>query len=121
MGWIGIDLDGTLAHDEGKDSISGIGRPIAPMVERVRHLVAAGQEVRIFTARVSPASRPDDWDPAIAEAHIRAWCARHLGFELPVTCMKDQHMTRLFDDRAVQVQRNTGVIIVNPYHLEAKP
>ncbi len=33
-GWIGVDLDGTLAHYEGWNGANHIGEPLAPMLER---------------------------------------------------------------------------------------
>ena len=50
-GWIGVDLDGTLAEYHGWNG--SIGKPIAPMVDRVKRWLAEGVEVRIMTARVS--------------------------------------------------------------------
>lgn len=94
-GWIGVDFDGTLAHYDhfrGKDHV---GAPIDKMVTRVRKWLAEGKDVRLFTARTpSPA--------------IRKWMKDHLGQILPITNTKDRHMQALYDDRAVQVKRNTG-------------
>ncbi len=42
-------------------------------------------------------------------AAIDAWCERHFGRKLPVTCTKDYGMVELWDDRAVQVKENTGI------------
>ena len=97
-GWIGVDLDGTLAHYEGWNGGS-IGKPIAPMVNRVRDWLQNGREVRIFTAR---AAAPE-LIPAVQE-----WCLTHIGTVLPVTNVKDFGMVELWDDRAVQVVPNTG-------------
>lgn len=99
-GWIGVDLDGTLAV-YGKWAGGSIGEPVPAMVERVRGWLAQGVEVRIFTARVS------DGDPKTVE-EIQAWCAQHIGRALPVTNVKDYAMHELWDDRAVQVEKNTG-------------
>lgn len=98
-GWIGFDLDGTLAHYRGWVGPDHIGDPIAPMVELVKKLIANGQEVRIFTAR---AAIPEQIPPIIE------WCKRHIGFELPVTNVKDFGMIELWDDRCVQVIPNAG-------------
>ena len=49
-GWIGVDLDGTLAKYGIWDG--SIGEPIPLMVERVKIWIALGVEVKIFTARV---------------------------------------------------------------------
>lgn len=101
-GWVGVDLDGTLAHYEGWNG--GIGRPIMPMVERVKQWLAEGREVRICTARVSQAE--EGW--VDQERQIKAWCKEHIGVELAVTCSKDFAMVELWDDRAVTVEMNTG-------------
>jgi hypothetical protein len=69
---------------------------------RVHQWLMQGKDVRIFTARVCDPSRTH-----VVEA-IEAWCVRHLGRKLPVTCSKDYHMTELWDDRAVQIIPNTG-------------
>jgi len=104
-GWIGVDLDGTLAKRiPDRDSLLEIGAPIPAMVERVCAWLDAGRDVRIFTARASHD------DPAIDKA-IRAWCLRHLGAELRVTCSKDRHMDELWDDRAVTVEQDTGRVL----------
>jgi hypothetical protein len=56
MGWIGIDLDGTLAKwGEGYNvDVERIGDPVPSMVGRVKRLLEDGEDVRIFTARVAP-------------------------------------------------------------------
>ena len=105
-GWIGVDLDGTLAEYHGWAN-GKIGLPIMPMVERVRAWLKEGREVRIFTARASTL----DWSQAEYHsqmAAIREWCLLHIGTALPVTCQKDYHMEVLWDDRVVQVMPNTG-------------
>ena len=101
-GWIGVDLDGTVAYYDGWKSPSHIGDPIPRMAERVRQWLAKGQEVRIVTAR---AGVPELIAP------VQAWCLKHFGVELPVTDRKDFRMIALYDDRAVQVEYNTGRII----------
>ena len=54
-GWIGVDLDGTLATHDGKRS-QRIGAPIPAMVERVKMWLREGREVRIVTARAARTS-----------------------------------------------------------------
>ncbi len=102
-GWIGVDLDGTLALSDGYwKGPHYIGAPIEPMVRRVLEWLATGQEVRIMTARVCH----DDDDGA--RPYIEKWCVKHLGQKLVVTNEKDYDMIELWDDRAVQVIPNTG-------------
>jgi hypothetical protein len=103
-GWIGVDLDGTLAHYDDWEGIEHIGAPIGPMVKRVKAWLDQGIEVRIFTARVG--GSPEQ--AAIARPHIERWCREHLGETLPITATKDFGMYELWDDRVVQVECNTG-------------
>lgn len=108
-GWIGVDLDGTLAEYHGW--APGLGAPVPAMVERVKAWRAEGVEVRIVTAR---ASAPDTQVLAQQVAMIADWCREHLGEILPVTCTKDLRMIELWDDRAVTVEPNTGRVICHP-------
>lgn len=103
-GWIGVDLDGTLAVYEKWAGPEHIGEPIAPMVERVRRWLTEGREVRIVTARVSHNGEEARMtEAAIARLAIRDWCVRHIGKALKIVCEKDYGMIELWDDRAVQV------------------
>jgi len=104
QGWIGVDLDGTLAHYDGWEGIAHIGAPVQRMAARVRRWLDQGREVRILTARYSSAF-PDREDAA---RHIQDWTEKHLGRRLRVTCEKDFEMAELWDDRAVRVEFNTG-------------
>lgn len=117
-GWIGVDLDGTLAMFEGGRVDAPLGAPIELMVSRVRAWLAEGRDVRIFTAR---AARTDestyhgyydntgDTFHAKQEQMITEWCIEHLGCALPITATKDFMMAELWDDRAVAVMTNTGM------------
>lgn len=106
-GWIGVDFDGTLAYYDGWRGHRHLGEPVPEMAERVRNWLAEGREVRIFTARVALATAGFSEAEETADLII-AWCVRHLGRELKVTCLKDKDMDELWDDRAVQVRTNTG-------------
>lgn len=98
-GWVGFDLDGTLARYDGWSGGNHIGAPIAPMIERVKDYIARGVEVRIVTAR---AGLPEQVPPIVE------WCLRHIGQALEVTDRKDFGMILLYDDRAAAVEFNTG-------------
>jgi hypothetical protein len=104
-GWIGVDLDGTLALYNGWQGAGHIGEPVPLMVERVRAWRAQGIDVRIFTARISDEREPN------ALTAIQRWCHEHLGEVLPVTNVKDFGMVELWDDRAVTVEKNSGKVI----------
>lgn len=108
-GWIAVDLDGTMAHYTEWRGHEHIGAPIPAMIERVKRWLAEGHEVRIFTARVA------DSNPRVVAAGkcvivngIKAWSLLYVGQELEVTNIKDAGMIELWDDRAVQVEPNTG-------------
>lgn len=79
-GWIGVDLDGTLAVYGGWKGPDHIGEPVPAMLERVKKWVADGVEVKIFTAR---ANVPEQIPPVVD------WIRRHVGEELEVTATKD--------------------------------
>ncbi len=96
-GWIGVDLDGTLAHFDRSNG--GIGEPLRPMLSRVTDWLAQGVEVRIFTARAS--------DPGQIPI-VAAWLEKQGLSGLRITNVKDFDMIALWDDRAVRVQHNTG-------------
>jgi hypothetical protein len=103
-GWIGVDLDGTLARYDGWKGIDHIGAPVPAMVERVKEWVAKHQAVKVFTARVAVP------EPERSEVigHIHEWLAKIGLPRLDVTNVKDFGMIELWDDRAVQVEVNTG-------------
>ncbi|MEM6985706.1 MAG: hypothetical protein AAF499_04125 [Pseudomonadota bacterium] len=107
-GWIGVDLDGTLAQFDRWRGPDSIGLPIPAMVKRVEAWVAEGREVRIFTARAS--------DPRLIPP-IKRWLKLHGLPDLKITNVKDFQMLELWDDRAVQVIHNTGRA-VQPNTLE---
>ena len=100
-GWIGVDLDGTLAEYHGWNG-GAIGKPVPAMLARVKEWLSNGQAVKIFTARVCTGD-------AEQIALIKAWCVQYIGQELEVTATKDFAMIELWDDRCVQVIQNKGV------------
>lgn len=113
--YIGVDLDGTLAlHGTTWDGIS-VHAPIPRMVERVKGWLNEGTNVRIITARVAPINTPE----RIAEQteRIEKWCEEHLGRKLPVQAYKCYNMIELWDDRAIQVARDSGIALVDVANL----
>ena len=141
MPWIGIDFDGTLSEwGEGTSNPGDVlttGDPIPAMIDRVKGWIAEGKQVRIFTARVGPATpeechaqlirltteqaeaqRMPPYDETLHHAAnywfryqqrlLSTWSALYLGVPLLITASKDFHMEQLWDDRCVQVEPNTG-------------
>ena len=116
-GWIGVDLDGTLAEFHGWINEEHIGDPVPEMAERVRTWLDQGVDVRIFTARVdigavalALGNEPGELADRIEKIRnlIQSWTEKHLGIRLPVTNVKDFKMIELWDDRAVRVILNKG-------------
>jgi len=110
--WVGVDLDGTLAYYDSKYVPGEIG-PIIPAMKRVViDLIDQGYEVKIFTARVF-----SDNDTQRAQevqrnyVAIKEWLRDNGLPDLEITCVKDYMMVELYDDRAVQVEWNTGKLL----------
>ena len=101
--WIGFDLDGTLAVRVSDDETAAglIGEPIWPIVNLLFGHLEDGDMVKIFTARAADKEQIP---------HVKAWLeALDLG-NLEVTNIKDPGMIKLYDDRAVSVISDTGVL-----------
>ncbi|MGH8910023.1 MAG: hypothetical protein ACRD0K_26895 [Egibacteraceae bacterium] len=110
-GWLGVDLDGTLAEYHGWVDSWHIGPPVPAMLARVKAWLEKGYDVRIVTARVSFQGLIESWgyDASEVRAAITRWLIEHVGRSLPITHEKDMAMIELWDDRAVQVIPNTGL------------
>jgi len=102
-GWIGVDLDGTLAKYDKWRGIDHVGDPIPEMIKKVKKALDDGIIIKIFTARVSS----DDFEPKGREA-IEKFCKDNFGLVLPITNVKDNSCIEIWDDRAKQVIKNTG-------------
>ena len=105
-GWYGFDLDGTISHYDGWKGLDHIGEPLGADKPRsafsqAQKMIAAGKDVRIFTARVS--------EGRSAIPPIQAWCQKHFGKVIPVTNEKDLDCLAIYDDKAVQIEMNTGM------------
>jgi len=104
---IAVDLDGTLAHYDDWQGHLHIGAPIPSMVEHVKEWVSQGYTVVIFTARLSSPETVEEVTQAIGD-----WTEEHIGTRLESTCIKDFRIMVFFDDRAIQVEKNTGKLIL---------
>jgi hypothetical protein len=110
--WIGVDLDRTLAKYTHWVAADDIGDPIPSMVDRVKLWLAHGLAVRIFTARVWHNNSVAMFERSeLARTAIQRWCRQHIGVELPITCVKDLGCVALYDDIAIQVVPNTGIVL----------
>lgn len=108
--WIAVDLDGTLAMYAYGTGQQAIGTPISGMKQKVIEWTNRGLRVKIFTARVAP---QDGVDGRIEEhtTMIQDWLVEHGMPRLEVTCIKDPDMMELYDDRAVGVVPNEGILL----------
>lgn len=104
-------FDGTLAVYDRYMGLHNVGKPVPAMLDRVKHWLDAGIDVRIVTAR---ANQPDPSDNPVAIRTVEKWCFKHLGRKLPVVASKDYRMSCLWDDRAVQVETNSGRVLGVP-------
>jgi hypothetical protein len=102
-GWIGVDLDGTLAFYDEWRGPTYIGEPIRWMVERIKFEIKRGQRFKIFTARAGLGKDATD--------AIKAWLSKIGLPPLEITNVKDFECLELWDDRARQVIPNSGKFV----------
>lgn len=107
-GWIGFDWDGTLVTYDQWRGIDHSGDPVEEMWLVLKEHLAAGDTVKIFTARMD---QPTAEEAEQAINHIQAYCEQQCGRRLDVTNIKDKYMHKLYDDRARQVVQNTGTVL----------
>ena len=110
--WVGVDLDGTLANYTEFKGWDQIGEPVPAMVSFVKKLLAMGITVKVLTARASVESRTlNNLTFEQVEKVIQDWTEKHIGARLPVVTEKGCAMICLFDDSAIQVEKNTGNVV----------
>ncbi len=96
-GCIACDFDKTLAfHVNGQQAL---GNPIPKMLRRIKQHLVDGEDVEIFSARA-------DNPKSIEE--IEDWTEKHLGVRLNVGNIKKPNFYKFYDDKAVEVEPNTG-------------
>lgn len=118
MGWIGCDLDHTLAkYESGMAERFEVGEPVPRMVKRIKKHLDDGYEVRIMTARMNVIP---GWDHERSRKAIEQWTKRVFGKALRVTNEKDFEMIFLYDDRAVAVEPDTGRLLSPAFPLRAR-
>ena len=99
-----VDLDGTLAKRQSPFNPLTVGEPVPKMVAAVKAELKKGRVVKLFTARASTMD-------AAAEKAIKAWLREQGLAALEITCEKKPEMGELWDDRARQVEVDTGNFI----------
>ena len=104
---IAVDLDGTLAHYDGWKGVGHIGAIIPSVANAILLAKKEGADIWIFTARVS--------DPKDAEEAGNAIVAYLTENGIPfdgLTAIKHKFFTEFWDDRAIQVIKNTGEFVM---------
>lgn len=110
---IACDLDGTLAKYDGWKGIDHIGEVIPEVRAAIDSAQKQGDEVWIYTARVSEPKEAE-----IAGPVIHKWLVDNgIQFE-GITAVKHKFFTQFWDDRALQVIKNQGIFVINPAQLD---
>lgn len=104
---IAVDLDGTLAHYDGWKGIEHIGPVIPEVANAMERAQKEGADVWIFTARVSDPSEAREAADIIAD-WLEANGIQHSG----ITAIKHKFFSEFWDDRAIQVIKNTGEFVM---------
>ena len=102
-----VDFDGTLMDQPSSFDPKTVGLPIWRMVNRVRDMLSSGKKVCIFSASVTPGSKKESKKRVKL---INEFCIRYFGRELPIANVKSSNMVRIWDNKAIHVQKNTGCI-----------
>jgi hypothetical protein len=102
MGYIAVDLDGTLAYYKGYKGDEVIGKPIPLMLNKVKSWLKEGKDVRIFTARAHKKENI---------LRIQEWLEEQGLPRLVVTNIKAPQMDEFWDDKAIQIIKNTGMTL----------
>lgn len=103
-----VDLDGTLAyHTSGEDyDPTKIGSPIPNMVSKCMAWHQQGHTVVVFTARAYRTEMAQDYG---AISNVKEWLSVNNLPDWEVTCMKRPSAHAFWDDKAIRVDKNTGV------------
>jgi hypothetical protein len=88
-----------------------------------------GYRVKVFTARLPEDQAPGHMDTCLLTGRACArhqivdaigdWTERQVGVRLEAINVKTHHMVELWDDRAVQVEPNTGRALMDEVLAEA--
>ena len=105
---IAVDFDGTLVIEVPPPAI---GKPVEEMVKKVKDELAQGTQVFIFSARVNPDGHNYEAALAATEAVliIADFCREQFNMLLPITHEKLSIYDAIYDDKAIQIIKNTGV------------
>lgn len=103
---IAVDFDGTLATYDKWRGMNYTGEPIEPMVRRVKQWLSRGKKVVIFTTRARS---------SVGVKAIEEWLEKNGLPKLRITNIKEHTMEEFWDDKAVKVEPNTGIVNESEY------
>jgi DNA-directed RNA polymerase beta' subunit len=100
---VAVDLDGCLAYQDTSKPFDPtvIGKPVPGMLRLVKLWIRRGKDVVIFTARAQDKKNIP---------HVKAWLKENGLEDLEITNKKTPEMEAFYDDKAVRVEKNTGII-----------
>ena len=103
-----VDFDGTMAHyDSWEQQGNNVGKPIKPMIEKIKGWLKKKYKISVFTARLTHGAVESEKQIGLIQQFLRE---NGLPDTLPITCMKMHYMTHQICDRAFHVVKNTGHI-----------
>lgn len=103
-----VDFDGVLAHySSWEEQGNQVGKPIQPMIKKVKSWLRKGIKVSIFTARLTHGAIESEKQILLIQNFLRE---NDLPDNLQITPLKMSYFTHFVDDRAYHVIPNTGII-----------
>ena len=120
--YIGCDFDATISEYHGWKGPTDLGKPIPEMVRKIKEAMSQGSQVWIFTARVNPGGHEykEALEATQAYLAIAEWCVKVFGELLPITHEKNKLWQSIYDDRAIQVLPNSGILATDLLDAVAK-
>lgn len=109
-----IDADGSLfEYDFDNPDHVNVGKPIEESVKRVKDALARGEQVWVFTARISPSD--DSFEQCVQASQSFVTVAKAvkeaIGQDLPITNIKNRRWKEMLDDRGVELIPNLGITL----------
>lgn len=104
---IAVDWDGVMVEYHGYEGPAVFGPSIQPMVDNVKSWLAEGHEVIVHTSRVSLEHNIDSVMKSSGAIRKRL---QEMGLPatLKITANKYTRISEFWDDRAVEMEKNTG-------------
>jgi hypothetical protein len=106
-----VDFDGVLAHFDYWRGPEHLGKPVPEMIKKVRHWLWRGDQVTVYTARLTPGEEfAQTKDVEKTRRLIQDWLKKNVGQILPITNIKS-YADVYYDDRCCKIIPNTGLTL----------